>query len=84
MANPDPKNILIEATSEYIIKICIRFQADSGLSDSEVKTLLREIARLWGIEEKKYIRVQIINFSYQFNSQINNSIIFEILYWIHI
>ena len=52
MANPDQKKILIEETSKDIIKICKNFQADSGSSDSEVKTLLREIARLWEIEEK--------------------------------
>ena len=52
MANPDQKTILIEETSKDIIKICKKFQADSGSSDSEVETLLREIARLWGIEEK--------------------------------
>ena len=44
MANPD-KKILIEETSKDIIKICKNFQADSGSSDSEVKNLLREIAR---------------------------------------
>ena len=60
MANLD-KKILLEETSKDIIKICKNFQADSGSSDSEVKTLLREIARLWEIEEKKYIRVQFIN-----------------------
>ena len=52
MANPNQKKILIEETSKNIIKICKKFQADSGSSDSEVETLLREIARLWGIEEK--------------------------------
>ncbi|MFL2881431.1 hypothetical protein [uncultured Prochlorococcus sp.] len=52
MANPNQKKILIEETSKDIIKICKKFQADSGSSDSEVETLLREIARLWGIEEK--------------------------------
>lgn len=52
MANPNQKTILIEETSKDIIKICKKFQADSGSSDSEVETLLREIARLWGIEEK--------------------------------
>tara|TARA_B100000989_G_scaffold184312_1_gene138750 strand:+ start:52 stop:231 length:180 start_codon:yes stop_codon:yes gene_type:complete len=52
MANPDQKTILIEETSKEIIKICKKFQADSASSDSEVKTLLREIARLWEIEEK--------------------------------
>ena len=52
MANPDKKTILIEETSKDIIKICKRFQADSGSSDSEVKKLFREIARLWETEEK--------------------------------
>ena len=52
MANPNQKTILIEETSKDIIKICKKFQADSGSSDSEVETLLREIARLWEIEEK--------------------------------
>ena len=52
MANPDQKTILIEETSKDIIKICKKFQSDSGSSDSEVKNLLREIARLWEIEEK--------------------------------
>ncbi|CAP16464.1 Conserved hypothetical protein [Prochlorococcus marinus subsp. pastoris str. CCMP1986] len=52
MANPNQKTILIEEISKDIIKICKKFQADSGSSDSEVKTLLKEIARLWEIEEK--------------------------------
>ena len=52
MANPDQKTILIEETSKDIIKNRKRFQADSSSSDSKVKTLLREIARLWEIEEK--------------------------------
>ena len=52
MANPNQKTILIEEISKDIIKICKKFQADSGSSDSEVKNLLIEIARLWEIEEK--------------------------------
>ena len=52
MANPDQKTILIDETSKDIIKICKNFQADSDSSDSEVKNLLREIARLWELEEK--------------------------------
>ena len=52
MANQDQKTILIEETSKDIIKICKKFQANSGSSDSEVKNFLREIARLWDIEEK--------------------------------
>ncbi len=52
MANPDQKTILIEQMSKDIIGICKKFQDDSGSSNSEVKTLLREIANLWKTEEK--------------------------------
>ena len=52
MANPDQKTTLINQTSKNIIEICKKFQDDSVESDSEVKTLLTEIARLWEIEEK--------------------------------
>tara|TARA_B100000989_G_scaffold279540_1_gene242244 strand:- start:268 stop:444 length:177 start_codon:yes stop_codon:yes gene_type:complete len=52
MANPDQKTTLINQASKDIIEICKKFQDDSEASDSEVKTLLREIARLWEIEEK--------------------------------
>ena len=52
MANPDQKTILIEQTSKDIIEICKKFQDDSGSTNSEVKTLLREIANLWKTEEK--------------------------------
>ena len=52
MINPDQKTILIEETSKDIMKICKRFQANSSSSASEVKTLLREIARLWESKEK--------------------------------
>ena len=52
MDNPDQKTVLIEQASKDIIEICKKFQDDSGASDYEVKTLLREIARLWEIEEK--------------------------------
>ena len=47
MANPNKKTILIEQTSTDIIEICKKFQNDSGSSNSEVETLLREIASLW-------------------------------------
>ena len=52
MANPDQKTILIEQASKDIIDICKKFQDDSGSSNYEIKTLLKEIARLWEIEEK--------------------------------
>ena len=45
MANPDQKTILIDKNIK-------RYQVNSSSSDSEIKTLLREIARLWEIEEK--------------------------------
>ena len=47
MANPDQKTILLEQAYEEIKEICSKFQNDSGASDMEVKTLLREIARVW-------------------------------------
>ena len=52
MANPDQKTIFIEQTSKDIIKICKKFQDDSGSSNSEVKILLKEITRLWETKEK--------------------------------
>ena len=47
MANPNQKTILIQEAYEDIKEICIKFQEDSGASDMEVKTLLRELARVW-------------------------------------
>ena len=47
MANPDQKTILLEKAYEEIKVICIKFQDESGASDMEVKTLLRELARVW-------------------------------------
>ena len=52
MANPDQKTILIELASKDLIEICKKFQGDSGSSNSEVEILLKEIAKLWEIEEK--------------------------------
>ena len=47
MANPDQKTILLEKAYEEIKEICTKFQEDSRASDMEVKTLLRELARVW-------------------------------------
>ena len=47
MANPDQKTILLEQAYEEIKEICTKFQEDSRASDIEVKTLLRELARVW-------------------------------------
>ena len=52
MANPDQNTILIEQAFDDIKEICKKFQDDSGSSNSEVKTLLEEIANLWDTEEK--------------------------------
>ena len=54
MANPDQKTILLEHAFEGIKEICTKLQEDSGASDMEVKTLLRELARVW----KKKIKWQ--------------------------
>ena len=47
MANPNQKTILLEQAYEDIKEICIKFQEDSGATDMEIKTLLRELARIW-------------------------------------
>ena len=47
MANPDQKTILIAQAFEEIKEFCTKFQAESGASDMEVNTLLRELARVW-------------------------------------
>ena len=47
MANPDQKTILLEQAYDELKLICSKFQDDSGATDMEVKTLLRELARVW-------------------------------------
>ena len=47
MANPDQKTILLEQAYEKLKAICIKFQDESGATDMEVKTLLRELARVY-------------------------------------
>ncbi|MDC3040913.1 hypothetical protein OA105_00795 [Prochlorococcus sp. AH-736-B08] len=47
MANSDKKTILLEKAYDEIKIICTKFQEESGASDMEVKTLLRELARVW-------------------------------------
>ena len=47
MANPNQKMILLEQAYEDIKEICIKFQADSGASAMEIKTMLIELARAW-------------------------------------
>ena len=47
MANPDQKTILLEQAYDELKAICIKFQDKSGATDMEVKTLLRELARVY-------------------------------------
>ena len=45
MANPDQKTILINNAFEEIKNICINLQKDTDASNSELKSLLKLIAR---------------------------------------
>jgi len=47
MANPDHKTILLEQAYDELKSVCSKFQEESGATDMEVKTLLRELARVW-------------------------------------
>ena len=47
MANPDQKTILLEQAFDELKAICTNFQDQSGATDMEVKTLLRELARTY-------------------------------------
>ena len=47
MANSDQKTILLEQAYEELTAICTKFQDESGATDMEVKTLLRELARVY-------------------------------------
>ena len=45
--NPDQKTILLEQAYDELKGICTKFQDESGATDMEVKTLLRELARVY-------------------------------------
>ena len=47
MGNPYQKTILLEQAYDEIKWICSKFQDESGATDMEVKTLLREFAIVW-------------------------------------
>ena len=47
MLNPDQKIIMLEQVYDEIKVICKKFQDESDATDMEVKTLLRELARVW-------------------------------------
>ena len=45
--NPDQKTILLEQAYDELKAICAKFQDESGATDMEVKTLLRELSRVY-------------------------------------
>ena len=47
MANSDQKTIFLEQAYEELKEIRTKFQNESGATDMEVKTLLRELARVY-------------------------------------
>ena len=47
MTNPDQKTKLLEQAYDELKAICAKFQDESGATDMEVKTLLRELARVY-------------------------------------
>ena len=47
MANPDQKTKFLEKAYDELKTICTKFQEESGATDMEVKTLLRELARVY-------------------------------------
>ena len=47
MANPDQKTIFLMQAYDELQAICTKFQDESGATDMEVKTLLRELARVY-------------------------------------
>ncbi len=47
MPNSDQKTILLEQAYDELKAICTNFQDQSGATDMEVKTLLRELGRVY-------------------------------------
>ena len=47
MANPDQKTIFIDNAYEEIKNICIDLQKDVGVSNSEIKSLLKLVTDEW-------------------------------------
>ena len=47
MVHPEQKTKLLEQAYEELKAICTKFQEESGATDMEVKTLLRELARAY-------------------------------------
>ena len=57
MKNPDQKTILLEQAYNELMAICTKFQYQSGATNMEVETLLRELARVYmkDIDNNYYI-----------------------------
>ena len=47
MAYPDQKTMLLEQAYDELKEICTKFHDQSGATDREEKTLLRELARVY-------------------------------------
>ena len=47
MANPYQKTLLLEQAYDELKAICTKFKDESGAKDMEMKTLLRELARVY-------------------------------------
>ena len=47
MTNPNQKTILLEQVYGDIKEICSKYKDESGASNLEIKTLLRELASAW-------------------------------------
>ena len=54
MGNPDQKTILLDQACEELKSICSKFQDESRATDMEVKTLPRELDRVWGKDNIDY------------------------------
>ena len=52
MANPDQKTILIDKAYEEIKNICINLQTDTDASNSELKSLLKQLINEWQEKEE--------------------------------
>ena len=61
MANPDQKTILLEQAYDELKAICTKFQDESGATDMEVKTLLRELARVYEKDIDDNYDIVVIN-----------------------
>ena len=47
MTNPDQKTKLLEQAYDELKAICAKFKDESGATEMEVKTLLRDLARVY-------------------------------------